>query len=154
MATGLDRDGICDGKSRPSPELARIPANACPPGASCAASTCGTPRPLEVVMVSEGLATTPDGPMRPGPLVSLRITFSLPVTGVSFTAFRLYFMGRSISLRTLTIAGSGAVWTLTFPTNLTSLRGRYRFDIGGPATTIRSGTLTMTVAHSVYWQRV
>ena len=26
MATGLDRDGICDGKSRPSPELARIPA--------------------------------------------------------------------------------------------------------------------------------
>jgi hypothetical protein len=111
-------------------------------------------RPLEVVMVSEGLSTTPNGPMRSSPLTSLRITFSLPVSGVTYPALRLYYQGRSISLRTMTVAGSGTVRTLTLPTNLTSLRGLYRFDIGGPMTTIRSGTLAMTMIHSVYWQRI
>jgi hypothetical protein len=129
-------------------------ANACAAGAPCVASVCGVARPLEVVMVSEGLSTTPNGPMRSSPLTSLRITFSLPVSGVTYPALRLYYQGRSISLRTMTVAGSGTVRTLTLPTNLTSLRGLYRFDIGGPMTTIRSGTLAMTMIHSVYWQRI
>jgi hypothetical protein len=112
------------------------------------------PRPLVVVMVSEGLATMPDGPMRTGPLLSLRITFSLPVTGVTTGAFRLYLSGRSVSLRDMRISGSGAVWQLTLPSSLTNIRARYRIDIGGPMSTIRAGTLAMTAIHSVYWVRV
>ena len=83
---------------------------------------------------------------------SVPITFSTPVTGVKLSAFRLFYNGRSISLRGASVIGNGANYTLRIPPRLTALKGIYTVQVV-TTTGIRaiSNGAAMTQTLQVYW---
>ena len=87
------------------------------------------------------------------PVTTIDLTFTSPMTGVSLSGFRLFFENRSVGLTRATITGSGKTWRLTLPPSLTSLRGNYRLEIGGPNSGIVSGGVSMTAVSKIYWRR-
>ncbi len=68
-------------------------------------------------------------PDRRSAVTAIPITFSTPVTGVSLSAFRLLFNGRSVSLRGAAVLGSGSSYTLRLPVALTTPKGFYTLEI-------------------------
>ena len=95
----------------------------------------------------------------------LIVTFNAPVSGLRLSSFKLYYAApprrpsdppsfRLVTLKGASISGSGTTYTLTMPTNLTSLRGIYRVDVGGASSGILSGGIAMTRPTSLFWKRV
>ena len=83
---------------------------------------------------------------------SVPITFSTPVTGVKLSAFRLFYNGRSISLRGASVIGNGANYLLRIPPRLTTLKGIYTVQVV-TTTGIHaiSNGAAMTQTLQVYW---
>ena len=80
------------------------------------------------------------------------ITFTTPVRGVTLSAFRLYFNGRSISLAGATVTGSGANYILRLPLRATKLKGIYTLKIlAGTAIAASANGVAMTQAAQIYW---
>jgi len=101
-----------------------------------------------------GLATTPEtAPSYNVPLTRLTLTFNTPVSGMTLNAVRLFYEGRSVSLTGATLTGSGASYTLTFPSTSTSLKGLYRLRIGGSQSGVNSRGIAMEPATNLYWRR-
>jgi hypothetical protein len=101
-----------------------------------------------------GFSTNPASPtLVSGAVRELAITFNGPVTGVGTAAMRLYYQNVLISLATATVTGSGSRYTLSLPSNLTSLPGDYHLEIGGVGSGIRNPDAEMSAVSAVYWRR-
>jgi hypothetical protein len=87
-----------------------------------------------------------------GAVTAVPITFSTPVTGVTLSAIRLYFNGRSVSLRGASITGSGSSYVLRLPPRATTAKGFYFVQVN-PTTGIRaiSNGAPMTQTLQLYW---
>jgi glutamine amidotransferase-like uncharacterized protein len=85
-------------------------------------------------------------------VTAIPITFSAPVSGVTLSAFRLYFNGRSVSLRGASVTGSGARYVLRLPARATSVKGLYTLQIL-TTTDIRAiaNGAPMTQTLQIYW---
>ena len=83
---------------------------------------------------------------------SVPITFSTPVTGVKLSAFRLFYNGRSISLRGASVIGNGANYLLRIPPRLTAFKGIYTVQVV-TTTGIHaiSNGAAMTQTLQIYW---
>jgi hypothetical protein len=105
---------------------------------------------------SPGLGTTPGtAPSYATSLTKIIFTFNTPVTGMTMNAIKLFFEGRSVSTTGATLTGSGTTYTLTLPSNLTSLKGLYRLRIGGSQSGITAADGTpLEPALNYYWRRV
>jgi hypothetical protein len=86
-------------------------------------------------------------------VTTINLTLNTPVTGVSPRSFRLFFQNRAVSLTGAVVRGSGTSWQLVLPSNLASLRGVYRLEIGGPTSGIASGGVPMNTVTSLHWRR-
>jgi hypothetical protein len=96
---------------------------------------------------------------------TLAVTFNAPVSGVRLSSFKLYYAApprragdplafRLVSLKGATVSGSGTTYTIQMPANLSSLRGVYRVDVGGPNSGIVSTSgVPMSKVASVFWRR-
>jgi hypothetical protein len=105
------------------------------------------------ISVSSTLSTNPASiPDRKGAVTAVPIKFSTPVTGVSLSAIRLFFNGRSISLRGATLTGSGANYVVKLPASLTTAKGLYTMRIlSGSAIRAVSNSTPLTQALEIYW---
>ena len=85
-------------------------------------------------------------------VTAIPITFTTPVSGVKLSAIRVFYNGRSISLRGASITGSGANYLLRLPARSTTPKGFYTVQIL-PTTGIRaiSNGAAMTQTLQVYW---
>jgi hypothetical protein len=105
------------------------------------------------------LGTAPaSAPALPSRVRSISLTFNAPVTRFGPNAVKLYYTGQggsriAVALTGATVSGSGTAYTLTLPATAAALRGLYQLDIGGPSTSIRSGSVAMPGVASFYWQR-
>ena len=106
-----------------------------------------------VTATATGFSTDPT--IIPDKKIAVRvipITFSTPVRGVSLSAFRLYYNGRSVSLVGATVTGSGASYTLTLPLRATNLKGIYTLKVlptAGIVATANGAVMTQTP--QIYW---
>jgi hypothetical protein len=115
---------------------------------------------------AQAVGSTPENaPSRTNSRRTLTITFNAPVSGMSLSSFKLYYAApprratdplafRLVTLKGATVTGSGTTYTLTMPANLTSLRGSYRVDVGGPGSGVVSAGIPMTRPTSFFWKRV
>ena len=87
-----------------------------------------------------------------GPVSAVPITFTTPVSGVTLAAIRVFYNGRSISLRGASITGSGANYLLRLPARSTTPKGFYTVQVL-PTTGIRaiSNGAAMTQTLQIYW---
>jgi predicted nucleic-acid-binding Zn-ribbon protein len=100
-----------------------------------------------------GFSTNPNViPDKRGAVTAVPITFTTPVSGVRLSAIRVYFNGRSISLRGASITGSGANYLLRLPARSTTPKGFYTVQVL-PTAGIRaiSTGAAMTETAQVYW---
>lgn len=83
------------------------------------------------------------------------IQFTTPVRNFRLASIRLFWNGRSVSLKGAQLVGSGSAYTLYLPRTATNLRGTYRLEIMGPRTGIQAitGGLAMTGTSNIYWRR-
>jgi hypothetical protein len=80
------------------------------------------------------------------------ITFTTPVRGVSLSAFRLFYNGRSVSLAGARITGSGATYMLSLPLRATNLKGIYSLRILPTARIVATANnVRMTQTPQIYW---
>ena len=91
-------------------------------------------------------------PDRRTAVTAIPITFNAPVTGVSLSAFRLLYNGRSLSLRGAVVMGSGSNYTLRLPVALTTPKGFYTLQIL-PTSTIRAAenSAPLTETLQIFW---
>jgi hypothetical protein len=100
-----------------------------------------------------GFSTNPNViPDKRGAVTAVPITFTTPVSGVKLSAIRVFYNGRSISLRGASITGSGANYLLRLPARSTTAKGFYTVHVL-PTTGIRaiSNGAAMTQTAQVYW---
>ena len=100
-----------------------------------------------------GFSTNPNViPDKKGPVTAVPITFTTPVSGVTLAAIRVFYNGRSVSLRGASITGSGANYLLRLPAKSTTPKGFYTVQVL-PTTGIRaiSNGVAMTQTPQVYW---
>ncbi|MFM7138087.1 MAG: hypothetical protein ACKO1M_13615 [Planctomycetota bacterium] len=83
------------------------------------------------------------------------IQFTTPVRNFQLASIRLFWNGRSVSLKGAQLVGSGSAYTLYVPRTSTNLRGIYQLEIAGPRTTIQAiaGGFAMTGTSNIYWRR-
>jgi len=105
------------------------------------------------VTTGSGFSTNPNViPDRRGPVTAVPINFATPVSGVKLSAIRVFFNGRSISLRGASITGSGANYLLRLPARTTTPKGLYTVQILPTAgiTAVSNGA-PMTQTLQIYW---
>ena len=85
-------------------------------------------------------------------VAAVPINFSTPVAGVTLSGIRLFFNGRSISLKGASITGSGANYVLRIPVRSTTPKGFYSVQIL-PTTGIHaiSNGAAMTQTLQIFW---
>ena len=87
-------------------------------------------------------------------VTSFTLTFNANVTGMSLSNMKLFLGNRAISLRDAVIGGRDGKYVITFPSRLTSGKGAYRLEVGGPDSTIAAGGARMTTKSVVAWQKI
>jgi hypothetical protein len=105
------------------------------------------------VTTAAGFSTNPNVvPDRRVPVTAVPITFTTPVSGVKLSAIRVFFNGRSISLRGASITGSGANYLLRLPARTTTPKGLYTVQILPTAgITAISNSAPMSQTLQIYW---
>lgn len=87
-------------------------------------------------------------------VTSLTLISNANVTGMSLSNMKLFLGNRAISLRDAVIAGRDGKYVMTLPSRLTSGKGTYRLEVGGPNSTIAAGGVRMITKSVVTWQKI
>jgi hypothetical protein len=107
--------------------------------------------PVPIVATSPSFGSSAHNARRlGGELRSLKIVFSVPVTGFTLSTIRLRVNGRSLSLMGARIVGRGTNYTLVLPRGRTAPRGEYVLEI--MSRKIVSDHAQMTLVSRIYWK--